>query len=400
MWYCAVEDNSALERLEKAKAVWRGIAENVSATTSAEADLAASRGVYAPVARRSAVLFFSIMAMAKIEHMYEYSLAWYTRLFSRSLEEAASSDNLEERLRFLMAQNASAVYRNVCRSLYERHKLLFSFLLCTNILQREGTLDPDQLAFVLSGGVGPLPNNAPANPTGSPPWLPQPRWDALLRLARVSGFEALPSEFAAHCEQWRAVYASELPHTVALPGGWATRPAFERLCLLRCLRPDRIVRMVHTVVSECLGPSFVESPPFNLADCFAESSQHAPLLFLLSQGVDPARELSSFAQLRGTMLKSLSLGQGQGPSAEALVADARADGSWCLLQNCHLAASWMPTLERMCAPPWGDLNVMGLGGCGWAGRASQCTHASGLPLHSFRTLSTRRLCCRRCAQMR
>ena len=384
----SVEDNTALERPEKAKAVWRSIADNVRATTSAEAELAASRSVYAPVARRSAVLFLTIMAMEKVGEMYQYSLAWYTRLFSRSLAEAASSDDLDERLRLLMAENTSAVYRNVCRSLFERHRILFSFLLCTNILTRDGLLDSDQFSFVLSGGVGPLPEDAPANPSGSPPWLPQPRWESLLRLAHLRGFEALPSEFAAHCEQWRAVYASELPHTTALPGGWSARPAFERLCLLRCLRPDCIVRMVRTVVSECLGPGYVESPTFHLADCFAESSQHAPLLFLLSEGVDPARDLSSYAHLRGTQLKALSLGQGQGPIAEALVADARAGGSWCLLQNCHLAASWMPTLERMCAPPH-DLNAC------VCRRRSTCSSASPLIL-----LSTGRPCYYPCTQMR
>jgi hypothetical protein len=46
-------------------------------------------------------------------------------------------------------------------------------------------------------------------------------------------------------------------------------------------------------------------------------------------------------------LKLISLGQGQGPRAKQLVEAAMVDGGWVLLQNCHLAKSWMGELEKL-----------------------------------------------------
>lgn len=53
------------------------------------------------------------------------------------------------------------------RSLFEKDKLLFAFLLCARILESKGNIDPDEWMFLLTGGLG----SAPDRPNPAPTWL-------------------------------------------------------------------------------------------------------------------------------------------------------------------------------------------------------------------------------------
>jgi dynein heavy chain len=59
---------------------------------------------------------------------------------------------------------------------------------------------------------------------------------------------------------------------------------FQKLLVLRCLRPDRVLAGVQDFVAVQLGSRFIEPPPFDLAACFKESSPITPLVFVLSPG--------------------------------------------------------------------------------------------------------------------
>ena len=57
----------------------------------------------------------------------------------------------------------------------------------------------------------------------------------------------------------------------------------------------------------------------------------------------------AFAQQRhfSHALVTTSLGQGQGVVAQAMIENGMKQGHWVLLQNCHLAKSFMPLLEQI-----------------------------------------------------
>jgi dynein heavy chain, axonemal len=70
----------------------------------------------------------------------------------------------------------------------------------------------------------------------------------------------------------------------------------------------------------------------------------------LSKGADPYNSLIELKSEMSYFLKtfySLSLGQGQGEKAQNLIINGRKNGDWVLLENCHLAVSWLETLGKL-----------------------------------------------------
>ena len=96
-----------------------------------------------------------------------------------------------------------------------------------------------------------------------------------------------------------------------------------------------------------MGPYFDEIKTTTLDEIYATSDYKTPLIFILSTGADPTSSLLKFASERGRQLSVISLGQGQGKKAEKLITRAKGEGNWVLLTNCHLAKSWMPSLEKI-----------------------------------------------------
>lgn len=118
-----------------------------------------------------------------------------------------------------------------------------------------------------------------------------------------------------HTSAWRQYYNEKSPQDADLPTPWnSSLNDFQKMIVLRCLRPDKVIPAVTSFVTEKLGKNFVEPPPFDLAKSFADSNCCAPLIFILSPGADPTMALLKFAEDKGfggAKFNSISLGQGQ-----------------------------------------------------------------------------------------
>uniref|UniRef100_A0A671RB77 Dynein heavy chain C-terminal domain-containing protein n=1 Tax=Sinocyclocheilus anshuiensis TaxID=1608454 RepID=A0A671RB77_9TELE len=154
-----------------------------------------------------------------------------------------------------------------------------------------------------------------------------------------------------HRSHWKQIYDSGHPQDEELPGKWRTVVGMERMVVLRCFRPDKLVLAVQQFIVDRMSRTYIEPPTFDLAESYSDSYCCSPLIFVLSPGSDPTAGLLKFADdlgMGGSKTQVISLGQGQGPVAEQLIRAALTDGTWVVLQNCHLATSWMPMLEKIC----------------------------------------------------
>ncbi|KAG8459256.1 hypothetical protein KFE25_014101 [Diacronema lutheri] len=343
-----LEDASAIQILDDAKKLSNEIEAKQRVALETEVKIDEAREGYRPVAYRTSLLFFCISDLATVDPMYQYSLNWFVDLFARSIADSEPDSALDARMEKLNTYFQLFLYNNVCRSLFEKDKLVFSLLLCVKLMEGYHKLNHAEWKYLVVGGILLDVSLAPPNP--APAWLTAKSWTDFVTLSQLPAFAGLADAVAADPDAWRAVYDSIDPDAllVALPVPWSDKlDAFARLLVLKAIRPDKLIPAIIDFVSAELGARFVEPPPFDLAGSFRDSSPTIPLVFVLSPGVDPMNALIRFAESTKTAIESVSLGQGQGPHAERLVASGASKGFWVVLQNCHLFVSWMTALERI-----------------------------------------------------
>jgi dynein heavy chain, axonemal len=178
-------DAKGIEILSNAKIVSDDIAKKQVVAEKTEKEIDEARVGYRPVAERTAGLFFCITDLANIDPMYQYSLGFFINLFIAAIANSQPSEDLQERLGYLNAEFLISLYRNICRSLFEKDKLIFSFLLTCKLLEMKNELDYEEFRFFLTGGIslgGELPP-APAD------WVSEKSWGEILRLEEMSAFK-------------------------------------------------------------------------------------------------------------------------------------------------------------------------------------------------------------------
>ncbi|KAM5307672.1 dynein axonemal heavy chain 2 [Glossophaga mutica] len=343
-----LDDVQLVNTLQTSKITATEVTEQLETSETTEINIDLAREAYRPCAQRASVLFFVLNDMGRIDPMYQFSLDAYINLFILSIDKSHRSNKLEDRIDYLNEYHTYAVYRYTCRTLFERHKLLFSFQMCTKILETSGKLNMDEYNFFLRGGVVLDREGQMDNPCTS--WLADAYWDNITELDKLTNFHGLMNSFEQYPRDWHLWYTNSTPEKAMLPGEWENAcNEMQRMLIVRSLRQDRVAFCVTSFIVSNLGSRFVEPPVLNMKLVMEDSTPRTPLVFILSPGVDPTSALLQLAEHTGMAQRfhALSLGQGQAPIAARLLREGMIQGHWVFLANCHLSLSWMPNLDKL-----------------------------------------------------
>lgn len=337
-------NEALINALEESKVASESIIEKVAQAEKTEKEIDVTRNKYKPVAVRGSILFFCISDMTNVDPMYQYSLQWFIKLFTLGIENAEEDEVLENRIKNLINYFTYSLYHNVCQSLFAKHKLLFSFMLTIRILMGQDLIDPVEWRFFLTGTTEAKPKSV-QKPNEA--WLTEKMWKEILYLSTIEKFSDLPEKIANNTETWHGYFDTTNVHEIDIPE-YDDVSSLQKLLVMRALRPDKVTDALVDYVTEKLGKKFVMPPRFDLARSFKDSTNETPLVMILSAGADPKTEMNKFAEsMRVKRFASISLGRGTEKKATQAVKDAIEEGSWVLLQNCHLATSFMPALESL-----------------------------------------------------
>ena len=80
---------------------------------------------------------------------------------------------------------------------------------------------------------------------------------------QLDAFKGITDYFKSFHKKFKKIFDSEKPHEENLPGDWNARlNSFQKLLILKAIRPDKIPLALQNFISEKVGKQFIEPPVF------------------------------------------------------------------------------------------------------------------------------------------
>ncbi|CAF0723119.1 unnamed protein product [Rotaria sordida] len=332
-----LENKELLQSLNSTKEKSATITNSLEESVKLSEDLDKERNDYLPLAKHGSKLFFVISDLAKLNNMYQFSLAAFLRLFQRNLAETDKSSS-HDRTLSLGRNQLRTTYTCITRSLFKSDRLMFAMHLAHGMFPKK--IPDNEWEHFIGISVVDIKETR-----SLPSWVNEERsYD-------VSAFKAnFPQLFSnlrfddSSWSKWNSTNECEL----YFPQDKQST-SFQQLLIIQAFRPDRLESAMRLFVCDVLGISDISPETLNLKNLYSkETISTEPILIIISPGADPSTELRDLAmQIIGKdRYSEIAMGQGQMQIALDLLKKCSSQGTWLCLKNLHLVTPWLTTLEK------------------------------------------------------
>ncbi|UJR10037.1 hypothetical protein I4U23_014260 [Adineta vaga] len=356
-----LDNTELIETLENTKTKVSDVIQALHLGERTRQDIENLRDTYRLAARRGAVLYFSLIQMSAINSMYQYSLTSFLSVFELSVKTSQTNIKLDKRLQSIINTLTYQIYCYGTTGMFEKHKLLYSFLLTIQIEFDQQRITSKQIDFFLKGNLSLEKSSKPIFN-----WLNSDTWHHCIHLSRhfPEKFHNLLNNIQENPSEWKQWMEHDRLESLTFPKPFdEILTDFEKLMLLRCFAQNRMIFAINNYIIKIMGQKYIIPPTIYFDSIFEQSTVHIPIIFILSPGSDPTNDIQKLADRKNQLqkislgheihqheeqksLRILAMGQGQEKLALQALHTAQHQGTWLLLQNCHLLLSFLSELEK------------------------------------------------------
>lgn len=225
--------------LQETKTTAQEVNQKLKIAEVTEKKIMIAREEYRGVATRGSILYFLIVELSAVNIMYQNSLKQFLVIFDNSITKSQKSSITEERINIILKYLTYEVWAFTSRSLYERHKLLFTLMLAIKIDYQRGHINHEEFMTFIKGGAS-LDLNAVAPKPFK--WILDITWLNLVEISKLPAFNDILKKIEQNERDWKLWYEAEKPEMEEIPCGYQTGlDVFRKLLLVRSWSPDRTI---------------------------------------------------------------------------------------------------------------------------------------------------------------
>ena len=95
-------------------------------------------------------------------------------------------------------------------------------------------------------------------------------------MSKLGSLNGIDKYFVDNHLKFKVLFDSNEPENLPMPGEYDKKDYFQKMIILKSIRPDKIPFAVQNYVSGKIGQQFIEPPTFSIAKSFIESSTNFP----------------------------------------------------------------------------------------------------------------------------